>query len=120
VRGDNGACGATHRRRAAAVPPARQPVACPSLFLQGPVAESNAQSEADQEALLRAKYGGLLPKKKLGGMRNQRHFDSADWAMNKQRGAPAAVGAPKLEPTPHPGPSASNLGAQQQLPSGHS
>lgn len=42
------------------------------------------------EAALRARYGGLLPKKKKGphGSSNalHQHFDSADWSMAKARG----------------------------------
>ncbi|CAI5469727.1 unnamed protein product [Closterium sp. Naga37s-1] len=67
-------------------------------------------SMAEQEARLKKKYGGALPKKK--GLLSKGHerafFDSAEWAIQKQKGGevkpPAANEGglqPKLEPTPH-------------------
>ncbi|GJP31662.1 hypothetical protein CLOM_g14720 [Closterium sp. NIES-68] len=67
-------------------------------------------SLAEQEARLKKKYGGALPKKK--GLLSKGHerafFDSAEWAIQKQQqkgakpAAPAEEGLqPKLEPTPH-------------------
>ncbi|CAI5984351.1 unnamed protein product [Closterium sp. NIES-64] len=65
-------------------------------------------SLAEQEARLKKKYGGALPKKK--GLLSKGHerafFDSAEWAIQKQKGAKPAAPAeeglqPKLEPTPH-------------------
>ncbi|GJP40208.1 hypothetical protein CLOM_g24485 [Closterium sp. NIES-68] len=64
---------------------------------------------AEQEARLKKKYGGALPKKK--GLLSKGHerafFDSAEWAIQKQKGEakPPATNEgslqPKLEPTPH-------------------
>lgn len=48
--------------------------------------------------MLRAKYGGLLPKKKVG-VRDTKYFDSADWALSKQKGAQQQPLQPKLEPS---------------------
>eukprot|EP00887_Chlorella_sp_A99_P007168 scaffold2.g7168.t1 len=60
---------------------------------------SPSSVEAQQEAMLAAKYGGLPRKhvlaKRAGSCR--RHFDSADWAM-KIEGAAAAEGALPGEP----------------------
>lgn len=39
--------------------------------------------EREQEALLKAKYGNLKPKKKLIP-KEHKYFDSADWALAKQ------------------------------------
>lgn len=57
-----------------------------------------AASEAEQERALRAKYGGLLPKKKVGP-RDQRYFDSADWALGNQTAGAEQKLAPKLRPS---------------------
>lgn len=110
-----------------------------SPFVQPPQGNS-AQTEAQQEQLLKAKYGGMLPKKKLvpkekgwvwqrcrdcgylarawTGISSPlptccRYFDSADWQMNKQRGATAPELAPKLQPTNPPPRRASQLGENQ-------
>jgi hypothetical protein len=40
--------------------------------------------QLDQENLLREKYGGLLPKKKILS-KEQKLFDSADWVLSKQQ-----------------------------------
>lgn len=70
-------------------------------------------SEAEQEALLRAKYGGLLKKKPLLPQ-DRKHFDSADWQLSKQ-GVPAPVPQlePKLNPTAPPARRSSQLGDGQ-------
>lgn len=70
-------------------------------------------SEAEQEALLRAKYGGLLKKKPLLPQ-DRKHFDSADWQLNKQ-GVPAERPQlePKLNPTVPPARRSSQLGDGQ-------
>lgn len=67
-------------------------------------------TEAEQEALLRAKYGGLLKKKPLLPQ-DRKHFDSADWQLSKQ-GVPAPVPQlePKLNPTAPPARRSSQLG----------
>lgn len=72
----------------------------------------SGMTEAQQEQLLRAKYGGLLPKKKLG-VKDAKYFDSADWALAKQKGQQAAAGPnlqPKLEPNQVPARRVSALG----------
>jgi hypothetical protein len=69
-----------------------------------------------QEQLLKAKYGGLLPKKKLLP-KDHKYFDSADWMINKQKGGAQPVGPglplhlrPKLEPMAPPVRRSSQLG----------
>lgn len=64
-----------------------------------------------QEEMLKQKYGGLQPKKKLMP-KDHKYFDSADWALSKQGIKTEQVAAqehsgvepkPKLEPSiPHP------------------
>ncbi|GAB4819085.1 hypothetical protein N2152v2_006131 [Parachlorella kessleri] len=93
-------------------------------------------TEAQQEALLRAKYGGLLPKKKQGPKASgqttwldHKYFDSADWMLNKQQQqqqqpqpGPSSQSnnqeggqrlAPKMEPSHFPPRRASQLGEGQ-------
>ncbi|KAL6779579.1 hypothetical protein ACKKBG_A12845 [Auxenochlorella protothecoides x Auxenochlorella symbiontica] len=70
--------------------------------------------EALQEQILRAKYGGMLPKKKQGP-RDHKYFDSADWALSKQGSGqpPPSQGLePKLGPSAVPGRRVSQLGQQ--------
>lgn len=70
-------------------------------------------TEAEQEALLRAKYGGLLKKKPLLPQ-DRKHFDSADWQLSKQGvPAPAPQLEPKLNPTAPPARRSSQLGDGQ-------
>ena len=72
--------------------PARLAALSTTLSLSRPVTHTHTQqSEAAQEAALRAKYGGLLPKKKVGLPVDHRFFDSADWALSKQQAASAAA-----------------------------
>ncbi|CAK9226570.1 unnamed protein product [Sphagnum troendelagicum] len=64
-----------------------------------------------KEAILKKKYGGLLPKKPplISKDHERAFFDSADWALGKQGEEPpghkprSMVEAlrPKLQPTPH-------------------
>jgi hypothetical protein len=60
--------------------------------------------QLDQENLLREKYEGLLPKKKMLS-KQQKFFDSADWALSKQQQEKAVQQPsttplhPKLAPT---------------------
>lgn len=50
-----------------------------------------------------AKYGGLLPKKKMLKGAAQGYFDSADWQMGKQKGLPTPPPLrPKLAPAAAP------------------
>lgn len=65
-------------------------------------------ANAAQEAMLRRKYGGLLPKKPplMSKDHERAFFDSADWALNKQKGGVSPKPKveplrPKLEPTHH-------------------
>jgi len=52
--------------------------------------------DADPEAVLRSRYGGLLPQKKRGTATQHhhlhQHFDSADWSMAKARMTTAGSG----------------------------
>ncbi|CAG9467363.1 unnamed protein product [Pedinophyceae sp. YPF-701] len=59
------------------------------------MSKTQADIEAEQEAMLKAKYGGLKPKQRLLP-KDHKFFDSADWAMQKQN--PGARGAPKPSP----------------------
>lgn len=75
----------------------------------------------EQEAMMMAKYGGMKPKKKgLMMAKEQKFFDSADWALNKEAAAKQPGQAapsvpeveklkPKLEPTPIPARRVSHL-----------
>lgn len=84
---------------------------CPARLLQDP--SQQQLTEAEQEALLRAKYGGLLKKKPLLPQ-DRKHFDSADWQLSKQ-GVPAPQPQlePKLNPTAPPARRSSQLGDGQ-------
>ncbi|CAI5512289.1 unnamed protein product [Closterium sp. Naga37s-1] len=67
----------------------------------GGSAMADEVSLAEQEARLKKKYGGALPKKK--GLLSKGHerafFDSAEWAIQKQKGAkPAAPAEQGLQP----------------------
>ena len=76
------------------------------------------QSEAAQEAALRAKYGGLLPKKKVGLPVDHRFFDSADWALSKQQAASAAAAGVAPRPLNPLQPRSQPLAAAPHLPPG--
>lgn len=84
----------------------------PAHLLQEP-SQQQQLTEAEQEALLRAKYGGLLKKKPLLPQ-DRKHFDSADWQLSKQ-GVPAPQPQlePKLNPTAPPARRSSQLGDGQ-------
>ncbi|KAK9814028.1 hypothetical protein WJX73_009606 [Symbiochloris irregularis] len=64
-----------------------------------------AQVEAEQEAILAKKYGGMKPKKRLIP-KEQKFFDSADWQLQKQGVKNATTDPP---PTPTAGPLAPRL-----------
>lgn len=53
----------------------------------------------EQEAMMKAKYGGMKPKKPLMPRDQKAYFDSADWAMQKEKGG-ADGGEPAAEPGP--------------------
>jgi hypothetical protein len=73
--------------------------------------QTPAPTLAEEEAILKKKYGGLLPKKPplISKDHERAFFDSADWALGKQGEEPpghkprSMVEAlrPKLQPTPH-------------------
>jgi hypothetical protein len=67
-------------------------------------------SLAEEEAILKKKYGGLMPKKPplISKDHERAFFDSADWALGKGKEPPghkprSMIEAlrPKLQPTPH-------------------
>jgi hypothetical protein len=69
-----------------------------------------APSLAEEEAILKKKYGGLMPKKPplISKDHERAFFDSADWALGKGGEPPghkprSMIEAlrPKLQPTPH-------------------
>ena len=109
-----------HRRRPPALRPTRRCRRCPPSSPPTPARTPQAANkqaeltEAEQEALLRAKYGGGLLKKKPLLPKDRKHFDSADWQLAKQ-GVPAAQPQlePKLNPNPPPARRSSQLGDTQ-------
>lgn len=63
-------------------------------------------SPQEEEAAIKKKYGGVLPKKSplISKDHERAYFDSADWALGKQGGHPKPKGPlealrPKLQPT---------------------
>ncbi|XP_024368670.1 uncharacterized protein [Physcomitrium patens] len=68
-------------------------------------------SLAEEEAIMKKKYGGLMPKKPplISKDHERAFFDSADWALGKQGGAPPGQKPrslmetlrPKLQPSSH-------------------
>ncbi|KAL2645234.1 hypothetical protein R1flu_012821 [Riccia fluitans] len=79
-----------------------------NLVADRPAEEEGMPTPEQQEALLKKKYGGLIPKKPslISKDHERAFFDSADWALGKQ-GAGGATGAkpqreglrPKLQPS---------------------
>ncbi|CAM6097239.1 unnamed protein product [Calypogeia fissa] len=77
--------------------------------------EELSPTPQEQEAMLKKKYGGLIPRKPplISKDHERAFFDSADWALGKQGAPPNPLlsGAkprssmealrPKLQPTPH-------------------
>ena len=66
----------------------------------------SAPSPAEEEQVIRKKYGGMLPKKPplISKDHERAFFDSADWALGKQGGTPKPKGPlealrPKLQPS---------------------
>ncbi|XP_076953472.1 uncharacterized protein LOC143627571 isoform X2 [Bidens hawaiensis] len=62
-------------------------------------------SKEQEEAVIKKKYGGLLPKKipLISKDHDRAFFDSADWALGKQgqkSKGPLEALRPKLQPTP--------------------
>ncbi|KAJ9554299.1 hypothetical protein OSB04_018344 [Centaurea solstitialis] len=63
-------------------------------------------SKAQEEAVIKKKYGGLLPKKNplISKDHDRAFFDSADWALGKQGSqkskGPLEALRPKLQPSP--------------------
>uniref|UniRef100_A0A1J3IUB4 cAMP-regulated phosphoprotein 19-related protein n=1 Tax=Noccaea caerulescens TaxID=107243 RepID=A0A1J3IUB4_NOCCA len=72
-------------------------------------------SSESEENAIKKKYGGLLPKKipLISKDHDRAFFDSADWALNKQKGqkpkGPLEALRPKLQPTPHQQPRARRM-----------
>ncbi|PIA62770.1 hypothetical protein AQUCO_00200648v1 [Aquilegia coerulea] len=71
--------------------------------------ENVMPSAQEEEAIIKKKYGGMLPRKPplISKDHERAFFDSADWALGKQ-GAPVQKPKgplealrPKLQPTPH-------------------
>ncbi|CAN6727401.1 unnamed protein product [Malus baccata var. baccata] len=63
-------------------------------------------SAQQEEAAIKKKYGGILPKKTplISKDHERAYFDSADWALGKQGAKPKGpleALRPKLQPTPH-------------------
>ncbi|KAI3812033.1 hypothetical protein L1987_16734 [Smallanthus sonchifolius] len=63
-------------------------------------------SPAQEEAVIKKKYGGLLPRKTplISKDHDRAFFDSADWALGKgsqKSKGPLEALRPKLQPTPH-------------------
>ncbi|KAL6615752.1 hypothetical protein ACP70R_038022 [Stipagrostis hirtigluma subsp. patula] len=64
-------------------------------------------SRQEEEAVIKKKYGGILPKKTplISKDHERAYFDSADWALGKQGGNPSKPKGPlealrpKLQPT---------------------
>ena len=50
----------------------------------------------EQEEKLRAKYGGMIPKKNLI-VSDKKHFDSADWSRSRQLGVVSSAGDNRAE-----------------------
>ncbi|CAN8239059.1 unnamed protein product [Cochlearia groenlandica] len=78
--------------------------------------DSNKQPAAEsEENAMKKKYGGLLPKKipLISKDHERAFFDSADWALGKQKGqkpkGPLEALRPKLQPTPHQQPRARRM-----------
>ncbi|CAN6471754.1 unnamed protein product [Victoria cruziana] len=67
--------------------------------------EQDTSPDFDEEATLKKKYGGILPKKPplISKDHERAFFDSADWALGKQGAPKGPLEAlrPKLQPTPH-------------------
>ncbi|XP_010511989.1 PREDICTED: uncharacterized protein LOC104788012 [Camelina sativa] len=72
-------------------------------------------SSESEENAIKKKYGGLLPKKipLISKDHERAFFDSADWALGKQKGqkpkGPLEALRPKLQPTPHQQPRARRM-----------
>ncbi|XP_058089801.1 uncharacterized protein LOC131236555 isoform X2 [Magnolia sinica] len=67
--------------------------------------ENSMPSAQEEEAIIKKKYGGLLPKKTplISKDHERAFFDSADWALGKGQKPKGPLEAlrPKLQPTPH-------------------
>ncbi|KAL1218455.1 hypothetical protein V5N11_001625 [Cardamine amara subsp. amara] len=72
-------------------------------------------SPESEENAIKKKYGGLLPKKipLISKDHERAFFDSADWALGKQKGqkpkGPLEALRPKLQPTPQQQPRARRM-----------
>ncbi|XP_030450985.1 ribosome biogenesis protein erb1 [Syzygium oleosum] len=67
--------------------------------------EKSVPSSQEEEAVVKKKYGGIMPKKPplISKDHERAYFDSADWALGKQGGekpkGPLEALRPKLQPT---------------------
>ncbi|KAK3422312.1 hypothetical protein EUGRSUZ_G02837 [Eucalyptus grandis] len=67
--------------------------------------EKSVPSSQEEEAVIKKKYGGIMPKKPplISKDHERAYFDSADWALGKQGGekpkGPLEALRPKLQPT---------------------
>ncbi|XP_060673498.1 uncharacterized protein LOC132803839 [Ziziphus jujuba] len=67
--------------------------------------EKPMPSSQEEEAAIKKKYGGIVPKKPplISKDHERAYFDSADWALGKQGGqkpkGPLEALRPKLQPT---------------------
>ncbi|KAL9255305.1 hypothetical protein AKJ16_DCAP16364 [Drosera capensis] len=67
--------------------------------------EKSMPSSQDEEAVIKKKYGGIVPKKPplISKDHERAYFDSADWALGKQGAekpkGPLEALRPKLQPT---------------------
>ncbi|CAA7019526.1 unnamed protein product [Microthlaspi erraticum] len=94
------------------------------LIDDAPIDNKNVSDESEvhkqpsaesEENAIKKKYGGLMPKKipLISKDHDRAFFDSADWALNKQKGqkpkGPLEALRPKLQPTPHQQPRARRM-----------
>jgi hypothetical protein len=75
----------------------------PATRLPAPPHRPDPDPDPPRRRRPQAKYGGLLPKKKMLKGAGQGYFDSADWQMGKQKGLPTPPPLrPKLAPAAAP------------------
>ncbi|KAI4382730.1 hypothetical protein MLD38_008655 [Melastoma candidum] len=73
--------------------------------VEGENAPETMPSSRDEEAAVKKKYGGIMPKKPplISKDHERAYFDSADWALGKQGvekpKGPLEALRPKLQPT---------------------
>uniref|UniRef100_A0A7C9DGX7 Endosulphine n=1 Tax=Opuntia streptacantha TaxID=393608 RepID=A0A7C9DGX7_OPUST len=73
--------------------------------VKNPDGEKPTPSPEEEEAIVKKKYGGIMPKKPplISKDHERAYFDSADWALGKQGvekpKGPLEALRPKLQPT---------------------